>query len=206
MNELKNFIAVLPLVLFSQVLSAQQTFPSDVWHEGRIVLLEGDTLKGLVKYDMQNDLVQHIVHEKKAEVYTARKIAFFEIFDASAHRYRQFFTLPYNASGGYKTPVFFELLEEGKLTLLSRELMENRTYSSPYYVGSYSRLVLVYKYFFLDEKGDINEFTGNRNDLLNMMGKKGDDVEKYIRRNRLKFDDKYDFAKIIAYYNTLVGS
>ena len=92
------------------------------------------------------------------------------------------------------------------MTLLSRESVEYRTYSSPYYMGSYSRLVLVYKYYFLDEKGNILEFTGNKNDLLDLMNKKSEEVEKYIKANKLRYDDKYDFAKIVAYYNSLFGT
>jgi hypothetical protein len=65
------------------------------------------------------------------------------------------------------------------------------------------RQVLVNKYFFLDQKGNISEFTGNKSDLLNLMGKKSEDVEKYIKANRLKYDDKYDFARIVAYYNSI---
>jgi hypothetical protein len=98
------------------------------------------------------------------------------------------------------------LLEEGKMTLLSRESVEYRTYNSPYYMGSYSRLVLVYKYYFLNENGDISEFTGNKNDLLQMMDKKSSEVEKYIKANKLRYDDKNDFARIVAYYNSLFGT
>jgi hypothetical protein len=72
-----------------------------------------------------------------------------------------------------------------------------------YYGSSYSRQVLVYKYYFLTEDGAIEEFTGNKNDLLDLMGKYGDGVDKYIRSNKLKFEDKADFARIVAYYNSL---
>lgn len=88
-------------------------------------------------------------------------------------------------------------MEEGRMTLLAREALEYKTYNSPYYVGSYTRLVLVYKFFLLDEKGNIADFTGHRNDLLDKMGNKADQVEKYIKVNRLKVEDKYDLAKII---------
>jgi hypothetical protein len=121
-------------------------------------------------------------------------------------RYRQFFALPFTTTSGYKAPVFFELLEEGKMTLLSRESIEYRTYNSPYYMGSYSRLVLVNKYYFLDDKGEISEFTGNKNDLLEMMKNKGDEVEKYIKTNKLRHEDKNDFTRIVAYYNSLFGT
>jgi len=189
--------------MFVSAVAKAQNWPSQVWHEGKIVLLEGDTLRGLVKYDLQQDLIQYNLKDKRTEAFSARKVLFFEIFDTSVHRYRQFFALPYSTPTGYRSPVFFELLEEGKLTLLSREAIEYRTYTSPYYIGSYSRQILVNTYFFLDEKGAITEFKGNKNDLLELMGRKSKDVEKYIKENRLKYDEKYDFARIIAYYNSI---
>ena len=192
------FLVIIPAV-------AQQ-WPSELWHEGKIVLLEGDTLKGKIKYDLQQDMVQYIYPDLRIEAFTARKVIFFEIFDVTVHKYRQFFALPFSALSTYKTPVFFELLEEGKMTLLAREALEYRSYNSPYYVGSYSRLVLVYKYFFLEETGDIKEFMGNKNDLLELMGRKAEDVERYMKANKLKFDEKYDLVKIVAYYNSLFGT
>lgn len=194
------------IILFCCFMDARaQVWPSDLWHEGKIVLLEGDTLRGLVKYDLQQDVLQ-INSAQKIEAYSARKVLFFEIFDKTVHRYRQFYSLPFTTTAGYKAPIFFELLEEGKMTLLVRESLEYRTYNSPYYYGaSYSRLVMVYKYFFLEEDGMIESFTGNKNDLFDIMGKRGDEVEKYMKENRLKFDDKYDLAKIVAYYNSLFG-
>jgi hypothetical protein len=193
------------LLLIAHVATAQQ-WSFELWHEGKVILTEGDTLKGLVKYDFQNDLVQLIEANRKAEVYTARKVLFFEIYDETVKRYRQFYALPYGIAGNYKAPVFFELLQDGKMTLLSREHLETRNYSTSYYMGSYSKVILVNKYFFLEENGDIFEFNGNRNDLLNLMGKKGDDVENYMKANHLRFDDKYDLTRIVAYYNSLAGS
>jgi hypothetical protein len=200
-----TFLMAAAFLILSLTASAQQ-FPSDLWHDGKIVLLEGDTLKGSIKYDLQQDLLQYTVADQRTTAYSARKVLFFEIFDATVRRYRQFYALPFMTTAGYRAPVFFELLEEGKMTLLSRESVEYRTYSSPYYMGSYSRLVLVYKYYFLDERGNISEFNGNKNDLLNLMNKKSEEVEKYIKANKLRYDDKYDFARIVAYYNSLFGT
>lgn len=188
--------------LFSQA----QTWAFELWHEGKIVLLTGDTLRGLVKYDLQQDIVQYDVPHDRTEAFSARKVLSYEIFDATVKRYRRFYALPYSASGSYKIPVFFELLEEGKMTLLAREALEYRTYSSPYFIGSYTRLVLIHKFFFLEEDGDIVEFIGTRNDLIDKMGTRGDAVEKFIKQNKLRMEDKYDFARIIAYYNSFFTS
>ena len=196
-------LAFLMLISFG---ASSQNWPFEMWHDGKIVLNEGDTLKGYVKYDMQQDLVQYSLDERKSEVYTARKVLYFEIFDNTIHKYRRFFTLPYAVNANYRTSIFFELLEEGKMTLLSRELLEYKTYNSPYYVGSFSRLVLTNKFFFLQDDGTIEEFRGTRHDLLDMMGRQADAVDKYMRSNNLRFDDKQDISQIVAYYNSLVGS
>jgi hypothetical protein len=195
-------VAVLLLVVLQPGLTSGQSWPSELWHDGRIVLVAGDTLRGQIKYDLQQDLIQYNKGER-TEAYSARKVLFFEIFDNSVRKYRQFFALPFSTGTGYQTPIFFELLEEGELTLLSREAIEYRTYNSPYYIGSYSRQVLVNKYFFLNNKGEIKEFVGNKSDLLQMMGKKSKDVERFIKTNKLRYEEKYDFARIVGYYNSL---
>lgn len=181
-------------------------WPSQMWHEGKVVLEEGDTLHGLLKYDFQQNLVQYIVNNKQAEVYTARKVLFFEIFDETIRRYRKFFVLPYVNTSNYRTPTFFELLEEGRMTLLSRDMLEYKTYNSYYAYGGFSRLVETSSYYFLKEDGSIEDFRGNKNDFVSRMGDRRKAVEKYIRANRLNFDEKYDVARIVAYYNSLAGS
>lgn len=191
------------LVCFSAAASAQQ-FPFEFWHEGKIVLETSDTLRGLVKYDLQNDLLQLKV-KNQLESYTARKVLFFEIFDQSAKRYRQFYSLPYSQNNTYNTPTFFELVAEGKLTVLTREKLEYRTVSTGfYYYGNYTRLVLVNTYFLLKPNGKIEQVNNpRRRDWLDLMKNKEDDVVAFAKENRLDFDDKFELTRIIEYYNSL---
>jgi hypothetical protein len=198
---MKNVLILTCWILMAAAAHAQQ-YSYEMWHEGKLVLESGDTLRGLLKYDIQQDLLQYNDQKKVTEAFTPRKVIYFEIFDGSVNRYRHFFSLPFAASGYYKTPVFFELLVEGKLTLLAREALEYRTFSSPYYYGSYTRLVLVDKFYFMDEKTDIREFQGKKADLLNLLGKYANDADRYIKSNRLKIEDRYDLSKVIAYYNS----
>ncbi|MCE2955744.1 MAG: hypothetical protein ACK5BJ_11160 [Bacteroidota bacterium] len=194
---------VLFLVCFSAAASAQQ-FPFEFWHEGKIVLETSDTLRGLVKYDLQNDLLQLKI-KNQLESYTARKVLFFEIFDQSAKRYRQFYSLPYSQNNTYNTPTFFELVAEGKLTVLTREKLEYRTVSTGfYYYGNYTRLVLVNTYFLLKPNGKIEQINNpRRRDWLDLMKNKEDDVMAFAKENRLDFDDKFELTRIIEYYNSL---
>ena len=198
---MRSLLVVLGLVV-SQGIWAQE-YAFEFWHEGKIVLESGDTLKGNVKYDMQSDLLQLEIN-KRYESYTARKVLFFEIFDQTVKNYRQFYSLPYSTGGSYKAPIFFELLAEGKITLLSRERLEYRTSNSGFYYNStYTRMVLVNKYFLLRDNGNIEEFLGTKkSDWLDLMRPKSDDIEKYAKANRLNFDQKNELSAIITYYNS----
>ena len=163
----------------------------------------GDTLRGQIKYDINNDIIQ-LDQRGRLQSFTARKIIMFEIFDVTASRYRKFYSIPYSFTGGYKAPIFFELLAEGKLTLLAREALEVRTTSAGYYsYGTYSRTVLVNKYFTLNDKGQIEQFLGRRGDLLDLMSDRDDEIKRFIKANHLSIDSKYQLAQVFDYYNDL---
>ncbi len=167
------------------------------------MLEDGTTLKGSVKYDMSTDLVQ-VKIDDRYESFTARKVLSFEIYDKTVKRYRNVYSLPYATSGTYKAPVFFELLEEGKITLLCREALEYRTTSSSfYYYSNYTRLVVVYNYFTLEENGDIVPFVGRKNDWLDKMGDRRTEVQNFAKDGKLDFDEKYDLVQIITFYNSM---
>jgi hypothetical protein len=199
---MKRRVLIIFLVAVTPIITHAQEWAFELWHDGKIVLESRDTLKGLIKYDLQQDLIQYNSQRGSVEAFTARKVLFFEIFDKTVGLYRQFFSLPYSATGGYRTPVFFELLEEGKMTLLTRETLEYRTTSSPYYYGSSTRLIITYKYYMLSDAGAITEFIGKKSDLLKLMGKYAGSVEDYMRENKLDVEDRNDIVKIVAYYNS----
>ncbi len=205
---MKRFIFFLLLSFPS--LSFGQTFSFDLWHEGKLVMESGDTLTGAIKYNL-DDLLE-VRHDNHLESFTARKILLFEIFDQSYKRYRKFYSLPYSAQGGYKSPMFFEVLCEGKITLLSREKVELRNdYYSPYgypfyspfgYGGYGTRKVLINLYFILKETGDIEEVTDKRSSWMELMSSHADRVYDYAKANRLDFSKKYELKQIIYYYNS----
>ncbi len=192
----------LPLVIKAQRYYPQEKFAFELWHEAKVVLDGGDTLKGKLQYNMQTELVQ-LQQAGHLETLTPRKVVFFEIFDQTVNRYRQFFSLPYALTGQYKAPVFFELLAEGNLTILSREKLEYKTYSSFYTYGTYTRLVLVNLYYLLNENGTIQPVNGKRNDFYDLMGNKKEAVEQYVKAHKLDFNNKYNLISIIEYYNSL---
>ena len=108
------------LIILPSLFAYSQDFPSEIWHKGKVVLEDGDTLAGNIKYDFDNDLIQ-LSQNTLVKTYSARKILYFEIFDETANSFRYFYSLPYKIHGNYEVPILFEVLYEGKLSLLSRE-------------------------------------------------------------------------------------
>jgi hypothetical protein len=211
---------VLLLVFLIQLSFSgfSQDFPSEQWHNGKLVLLSEDTIVGKLKYDLQNDLVQINVGNV-LQTYSSRKILYFEIFDETIESYRHFYALPYNVQSNYKVPLLFEVLYEGQLSLLCREEIVtesvpqynsypysaygNSRNSSPY---NQTRARLSYKYYFLDEKGDIENYNMKKSELMTFFKKNNQQVKQYIKKNKLKHDKMRDLVRVTAYYNALLDS
>lgn len=203
----KNLLTII-LILLGNVSIAQR-FPSQVWHEGKLVMLEGDTLEGSIMYNQETDLIQYTINNRETiQTFTPRKILYYEIFDRTRNNYRHFYSLPYSLGGGYKAPILFELIHEGnKLTLLSRESIENKVISNPYASnGFYTRTELMYTYYFLGPEGRIEKFKGKKRDLLWIMKPKADLMKKFLKTNNIKVDRRPDLVRAVAYYNSLFGN
>lgn len=191
-----------------------QDFPSERWHNGKLVLLSEDTIVGKIKYDLQNDLLQVNVRNV-LQTYSSRKILYFEIFDETIESYRHFYALPYSVQANYKVPLLFEVLYEGRLSLLCREeiVTESVPQYNSYPYSSYgsspynqSRARLSYKYYFLDEKGEIQDYNMKKSELMSFFKKHNQEVKQYIKKNKLKHDKMRDLVRLTAYYNALLDS
>lgn len=203
------FSTFLFFSFFSPTVKAQN-FPSDVWHQGTVVLTSEDTLKGLVKYDIPNDAIQVKVEgEERIQAFNAQKLFFFEIFDSDIKSYRQFYALPYQVKADYHKPLLFEVLYEGRLTLLCREkiVLEGAGGGQLAPEGMIrpadGRLMLDFDFFFLEKDGNIRRYEPKKRLLLSIMDRKYKEVKKYIRRNNLRHDHISDLVRITAYYNAL---
>lgn len=171
-----------------------------------------DTIFGNIKYDLQNDLIQ-IETKNSIKTYSSRKIFYFEIFDQTINNYRHFYSLPFQMQPNYEVPILFEVLYEGKLSLLCREQIVTETvqpynYNAYYYSPSYggTRNVLTYNFYFLDESGTITYYTMKKNDLLRFFKRKQQEMKQYIKKNNLKHDRMRDLVRITAYYNALLDA
>lgn len=188
-----------------------QYFPSQIWHEGELTLLDGERLRGEIKYNLEADVIQLNINNT-IQTYGARKILFFEIYDQEYSRYRQFYALPYSDNGSYRVPRLFEVLHENALTLLCREEITQENIPQYGYAGLYgnrmmgTRPRLTFDYFFLNQQGEIIRYSQKKDDLYDILDGYEDELQQYIKKNRLKHDRQGDLVRITAYYNSLVNS
>lgn len=191
-----------------------QNFPSEIWHKGVLVTIDGDTVKGELKYDLQNNAVQ-VNTRNVMQTYSARKLHYFEIFDETIDSYRHFYALPYGVQANYEAPLIFEVLYEGQLSLLCREevvtesVPQYNAYPYSYYGGSpynQSRARLKYQYYFIEQGGKIQNYNLKKSELYSFFKKRQQQVKQYIKKNNLKHDRMRDLVRITAYYNALLDS
>jgi len=138
------------VLLTTSLCVSAQIFSSEVFHEGFMVTTDRDTIAGDLKYDLDANILT-VVHKGKTKSFSSHKVFYFEIFDQILNNYRQFYSIPYTVNIDYKIPVFFELVYEGKLSLMAREHIVSQTVnsSSAYWGGgNTTRLVIKYSYYF----------------------------------------------------------
>ena len=177
---------------------------SDEWHKGIVVTTDQDTISGEIKYDFPTNMIT-LVKKEAVIAFSSHKLIYFEIYDEDYKSYREFYTIPYKNTSNYMTPVLFELQYESVLSLLSREniVMETSSLGYGYGLPIVSQPSVRYDFFFLTKAGKIIQFSGSKKDLFRILAKKKNELQTFIKRNRLKTDELRDLVRIIAFYNSI---
>lgn len=199
-----HYFFLLCCSMLSLSLHAQR-FSSEVFHKGYIVTSNKDTVRGNVKYDMETNALTAI-RSGKASSFSSQKVFYFEIFDNIQNNYRQFYSIPFKVNYDYKVPILFELIYEGKVSLMRRERIVTQTVNTnnAYWGGTgATQTVIQYAFYFLDDEGEIVYFSGKKKDLFAYVAKKQNKVKQYIKDNRLDTNQTADLIRIIAFYNSI---
>jgi hypothetical protein len=194
------------------VFAQNSQFPSQIWHKGNIFLNDGTTLSGSIKYDLENNLIQ--LQTETVTTFTASTVANFEIFDELFGGIRNFYSLPYAINGEYETPTFFEVLTQGdNIALLCREYIATDTRGMNNNWGPMAMnplwgpqnsfgYRLAFNYFFF-KNGRLERYSLKKKDLYSMLPGYDEEIDLFMRKNRLEHDKRGDLLRITAYYNEL---
>ncbi|RUA33583.1 MAG: hypothetical protein DSY77_09555 [Bacteroidetes bacterium] len=200
-----SLIIILLFIGLSPV--ASQDLPNEMWHPGMIVLDSEDTLRGKIQYDFESNLLQYS-QDKRIRTFTSQNVLYFSFHCQFFKRFRYVYSLPYQLKGRMNVPIFFEILAEGRITLMSREYVvteSNNRFGNPMYSSRAfsSREILTYDYYLLTENGDINRFSEKKKDLYPYFGRLEEKMKDYVKENRLHTDKQADLIKIIDHFNQI---
>ena len=205
-SKLFVFIFFVSFSIFSQ------NFPTDLWHNGMLITNEGDSIKGNLKYDFDNQSIQ-LDDGKTIKAFNVNNLFFFEIYDETIRDYRQFYSLMYEIGYNYRVPSLFEVVIEGKLSLLLKEKIIAE--SVPSYYPSYYTYSLIpsynyyskleYDYFFLNKEGKIQKFKskGKKKQILLLMNDNYDIVKNFLSSNKINLSKMEDLVKVVEFYNNI---
>jgi hypothetical protein len=189
--------------LFIQVVSAQKN-PHQEWNEGFILLLDETEYSGKIRFDLQNNTVQ-VAFQGKMLSFGAAKVEYFEFFDAEKKTNRIFYSLPFAQKNTYEALIFFELMVEGKLTLLNREKLVEKIVSRPFTFGfpgtSYVEYYWVDEFYLLDENGKVKSFDPEKENVFDQFSASTPDVRLFIEANKNAVRDRYELMRVITEYN-----
>lgn len=198
-----TFLTLLFFFATTSLADAQQWSKS--WYPGNLVLLSGDSLEGDIRYDIENDAVQIRLENERIHSFSGKKLLTFSLQEHPRRAVRRFYSLPYQVRGNYRSQRLFEVLYEGKLTLLCRPYMEHLledSYISDENSGKKSQDPL-YEFYFLDSEGEVQMYRPRLGRLLSIMSSKHREIRNYMKEYHLRHDQMRDLVRITAYYNAL---
>lgn len=194
---------LLSFFLLRQSVSAQKN-PHQEWNEGLILLLDETEYSGKIRFDLQNNTVQ-VAFQGKMLSFGAAKVEFFEFFDAEKKTNRIFYSLPYAQKKTYEALIFFELMVEGKLTLLNREKLVEKVVTRPFTFGfpgsSYVEYYWVDEFYLLEESGKVKPFDPEKENIFDHFSASSPEIRLFIESNKNAVRDRYELMRVIAEYN-----
>lgn len=217
---IKRYLIVFLFLFLYGFNSQAQELSTDIWHDGSIVLKTQDTLKGKLKYNIEENILQY-TYSNKMITLSPKKIISFFFYDEILKLNRYFRSLEYSSYSSYKPEIFFEVLVVGEMTLLAREYISFETSmiadpfltSDPYYnmynntgANYQTRRVINFNFYFYDSenpKPRVIKYREKKRDLYKIMERREDEVKMYIKEKKVLYNTRKGLISLTEYYNSL---
>lgn len=165
------------------------------WFQGSVVLKSKSVLRGEISVKHGYDVVFFRVADQ-VSIIPAFKIAYLNLYDESVEAHRRFVSLNIGVGAG-RSHQFFELLVDGEVSILRRQL--TMWYSLHLDMTEYDYYVL-----YDEEITPLHKF---KKQVYPAMLKKSDGaLESYVKANQLSPKSLDDIVDISAYYNLYVNT
>jgi hypothetical protein len=182
---------------------------NDKWTPAVITALDGKKHENTpVLYNAHYDLIEAVVG-KDTLILNSRLITSVEmpVTDANGVRYVKLKNGFTSTSEKIEATNFFEIVYEGSSFTLMRKHYKHlkpSDFNAAYNTGSkFDEFQLQNTTYIRTSNGDIQKIRTNRRDIMRLMGEKSKQVDDFIKKEKLKFEDDADLVRIFAYYETI---
>jgi hypothetical protein len=170
-------------------------FLNDAFTPGFVYLGEERSAKVPIRYNIHADVMEFEEGGSRYVMEPNNQITKIEIGD---HRFVVEAFLPKKQNG------FFELLGEGKLTILAKKAVNHRKNDEMHNIpAKYARLPDTYYYKI--ENGIVTRMSSLKN-LIRSLPDKQDQVSKYAEEEKITVKDPNDLLKLANFYNSLFAA
>lgn len=173
---------------------------NEKFEAGKIITMEDSMFQNLdLRYNAFTDDLEFKQGENIFNVAYKTMVKKAE-FGGKFFSYRSF-----EAEGGNVRDGFFEILTEGKATLLARYKIKflDKVDSQAFVDAKPAQFEDVEKQFFIMIEGSAAKLIPNKKGLLRFFGDKSKELETFISKNGLSVKDDESLIKIVTHYNSL---
>jgi hypothetical protein len=167
---------------------------SDTWTEGTVTTAKGTYKNVRLKYDMSSDQVVFASKNDDALAF-ADPVKEFTLTD-------EIFTNGFPPIGAQDKKSYYQVLAEGKIALLKRRakhIQETKTYGS----ASVNREFVTINSYFVFKDNKIDVIKPDKKTIMALMTDKAEQMDAWVKANKVSFKSDEDLGKLFEYYNTL---
>lgn len=197
---LRNTYLALLAFLFVANAQAQKAYPyRTTWYLGGITTKTGEEVGGELQFDWETNSLK-LKKEETIKTFSPSNVEKFEFFDPQWKAQRHFVSLPFLAKKRrYASPIFFEVIYEGKVSVLMRE-------NDVEMVGlvKFKNMMRTPSECYLHTQGSTPvRFDGRSKSLYELLPNHQAKLDSFIARNRLNPYLLRDLLLIVEHYNSL---
>ncbi|RDC62511.1 hypothetical protein [Adhaeribacter pallidiroseus] len=223
-RQLLHFRSILFILLGLSSGATAQNLTKHDWSVGEVILTDGDTLKGAVSYYFQKELIQVKNANGFIQTFSPVNVTHFRVFNEQRQEFqtfRPFRYAPNPEEPTFKTPAFFEVVTEGKYTLIKRScyVIRNLDPVPAYathgqYYESYSvtrkksdlnsyQLARLNAYFLYTPENKLIPLRHPKKNLEDLYQDKSVPMKAFIRQRNLSYKNPVALTRVVQYFNHL---
>jgi hypothetical protein len=180
------------------------TYLDDKWNRASILLFDSEKMiEGFpVKYDIKMDLIE-VVAKNGIKIIDGKKVKSMVWLDSITNVPSYFINARAYTLEGAALNGFLQVVADGQLPLLKRTLITEKQpdYVPGLDVGSRDKKILKKESYYYSNKDQLTKI-GSKKNLLTAFGDAAQDVESYIKINKLNLNKEEGLVKTFEYYNS----